>query len=174
MSLWHPQMRLLILFGPFKSLPFPILKPEKRYPFRGMASSYRASGRYYPRTSKVCKGSKNEDATRDINSIYRLRAVSFFSLKSASENIWAAKSRLRNSSDFTAQGSDLLLRPAGGGFRKVWCIKTLPPPKKIVTYENCISPPPPTLALTIFKLHPLPPPSPSRSCLFFHPWALFS
>ena len=39
-----------------------------------------------------------------------------------------------------------------GVFRKVWCIKTSPPQKKI-TYENCTTP----LAKTIFKMHPLQP-----------------
>ena len=40
-----------------------------------------------------------------------------------------------------------------GVFRKVWCIKTSPPPQKKITYENCTAP----LAKTIFKMHPLQP-----------------
>ena len=36
---------------------------------------------------------------------------------------------------------------------KVWCIKTLTP-SQIITYKNCNPPPP--LAITDFKMHPLP------------------
>ena len=70
-------------------------------------------------------------------------------------------------------GTVRLLCFGGGGFRKVWCAKTLPPPpKKDVIYENCTAP----LAIAIFKMHPPPPaPStPSRPSLLFHPWALIS
>ena len=42
-------------------------------------------------------------------------------------------------------------------FRKVMCIK-IPPPKKIIAYENRT--PPPSLGITIFKMHPLTPSKP--------------
>ena len=59
-----------------------------------------------------------------------------------------------------------LLRPRGGRELSEKCgVSKLPPPKKIITYENYT--PPPSLAITALS-------TTSRPRLFFHPGALIS
>ena len=58
--------------------------------------------------------------------------------------------------DFERKGRIVYYIPeGGGGFQKSVVYQNFTP-HKIITYENCS---PPSLAITVFKMHPPPPPT---------------